>query len=153
MKLLYNKAWCHHKYISVQKSYTIIIHSQLLDERWSFLLSFKYYLKLDTLPYNVDNWMTFHFIVLLSNYLRTFKIEPFYHRVKTFNHCRFTKFISITSNCCVVSCIWLTTFEEDSKRIIHLKQHTFCLVLSSYAMYMYMVFNNIQNNIHFPLHF
>ena len=33
----------------------------------------------------------------------------------------------------------MTTFEEDSKRIIHLKQHTFCLVLSSYAMYMYMV--------------
>ena len=87
---------CHHKYISVQKSYAIIIHSQLLDERWSFLLSFKYYLKLDTLPYNVDNWMTFHFIVLLSNYLRTFKIEPFYHRVKTFNHCRFTKFCSST---------------------------------------------------------
>lgn len=33
----------------------------------------------------------------------------------------------------------MTTFEEDSQRIIHLKQHTFCLVLSSYAMYMYMV--------------
>ena len=49
-----------------------------------------------------------------------------------------------------------------TKRNIHLKQHAFCLVLSTYAMYMYTQnrirgFNNIRNNTAFfsvsPLHF